>query len=290
MIQSKGRIMGNIKGSRRTDDNVHSQKDYDDTRSMTIIGIIVVTIIIGIIGIIGFSIWRSNQPITVSATPSFVASDGAIVITKNGIARNGRKYDNVTTGKTTKVVSDYQDFLCPGCAAVNQEIATPLKTYIRNGSIILKQYPISILDRLSNSTEYSTRLAAMAYRVAELDPDHYLDFVDLMFSDEVQPDEENFKNITDSQLVKYAIKAGLSKSDAKKSIDGKYTDYVTATTKTITADTSLWRDSGNGEKVFMTPIVRVNGKDLDYSSNTDFGTQLAKRLGVTKVKDGDGTD
>jgi protein-disulfide isomerase len=209
-----------------------------------------------------------------------------VVITKNGVQKDGKKYDSQNTNN---VVRDYQDFLCPGCGSVNRMLGTPFRTYLKNGDMILKDYPISILDNISQGDKYSTRVAAMAYRIAELDPEHYLDFVDFMFSEKIQPDEQDFKNISDEKLESYAIKLGLSKENAKKAVDGKYTDYVTSNTKKITADTSLWRTGASGTKQFMTPIVIVNNKSLDFDQPDTLGPQLAKAIGVDKtVSDGDG--
>ena len=262
-------------------------RQEQEAKQLTRIGIIVVAVIIVIIAAAGFAIWKGSQPVQVAHTPSFTTSDGAVVITKDGVQRNGSEYDH---DNTNNVVRDYQDFLCPGCGSVNRMLGTPMKSYLKSGDMILKDYPISILDNISQGKKYSTRVAAMAYRVAELDPEHYLDFVDLMFSESVQPHESDFKNITDAQLEKYAMKAGLSASNARKSVDGKYTDYVTSNTKKIVDDTSLWRTGANGTKQFMTPIVIVNNKSLDFDSDTDLGRQLATALGVkTVATDGDGT-
>lgn len=268
--------------------NVKPQQPEEvNGRLLTMVGAGVVAFVLVLIAVIVFAIWHGNQPVEVKDTPSFVTSDGAVVITKEGVQKDGKKYDSQNTNN---VVRDYQDFLCPGCGSVNRMLGTPFRTYLKNGDMILKDYPISILDNASQGNKYSTRVAAMAYRVAELDPEHYLDFVDFMFSEKIQPDEQDFKNISDEKLESYAVKLGLSKENAKKAVDGKYTDYVTSNTKKITADTSLWRTGASGTKQFMTPIVIVNNKSLDFDQPDTLGPQLAKAIGVDEaVSDGDGT-
>ena len=268
--------------------NVKPQQPEEvNGRLLTMVGAGVVAFVLVLIAVIVFAIWHGNQPVEVKDTPSFVTSDGAVVITKEGVQKDGKKYDSQNTNN---VVRDYQDFLCPGCGSVNRMLGTPFRTYLKNGDMILKDYPISILDNDSQGNKYSTRVAAMAYRIAELDPEHYLDFVDFMFSEKIQPDEQGFKNISDEKLESYAIKLGLSKENAKKAIDGKYADYVTSNTKKITADTSLWRTGLTGTKQFMTPIVMVNNKSLDFDQPDTLGPQLAKAIGVDKpVSNGDGT-
>lgn len=259
-------------------------------KSYTMLGVCAIVIIVLIIAAAVFGLSRNGKenddPGKAGNVPAFAGSDGAIVITKKGVLQDGKKYD----GKTRNgVVRDYQDFLCPGCGTVNRELGGPFRQYMDAGKMVLKQYPISILDRLSGSTEYSTRTAAMAYRVAELSPEHYLDWVDLMFSKKFQPDESNFKPVSDEELQKIAVKAGLSEDDAKKATDGKYRDYVKSVTAKALKDESLWRADETGKRQFMTPILFVNDTDVMAAENDDMGVLTAKLLGVPQAPEGDGT-
>lgn len=259
-------------------------------KSYTMLGVCAIVIILLIIAAAVFGLTRNGKenddPGKAGNVPAFAGSDGAIVITKNGVVQDGKKYD----GKTRNgVVRDYQDFLCPGCGTVNRELGGPFRQYMDAGKMVLKQYPISILDRLSDSTEYSTRTAAMAYRVAELSPEHYLDWVDLMFSKKFQPDESNFKPVSDDELQKLAVKAGLSENDAKKATDGKYRDYVKSVTAKALKDETLWRADETGKRQFMTPILFVNDTDVMAAENDDMGVLTAKLLGVPQAPEGDGT-
>lgn len=259
-------------------------------RTYTTLGVCACVAILLIIVAAFFGLSRggkeNDDPGKAEHVPAFAGSDGAIVITKHGVVQDGKKYDGRTKDG---IVRDYQDFLCPGCGTVNRELGGPFRQYMDEGKMVLKQYPISILDRLSDNTEYSTRTAAMAYRVAELDPEHYLDWVDVMFSKKVQPDESNFKPVSDSELQDLAVKAGLSRDDAKKATDGKYRDYVKSVTAKALKNESLWRADETGKRQFMTPILFVNDTDVMAAENEDMGVYTAKLLGVTQAPDGDGT-
>ena len=271
--------------------DVFKEMTPKERRKTTVLGVVSTVAVILVVILAVFAIGRGHGkddtgPTKPVQTPAFAGSDGAIVITGGGVV-DGAKYNGRNDAKT---VRDYQDFLCPGCGELNRELAGPFREYLADGSMILKQYPISILDRLSDGTEYSTRTAAMAYRVAELDPKHYLDWVDVMFSKGVQPDEETFRPVDDAELQKLAVKAGLSSDDAKKSTDGRYVEYVKTQTRRALKDESLWRADETGKRQFMTPILFVGDKDaLAADEDDDTGAVVSRLLGVTRVADGDGT-
>lgn len=279
---------------RNKDGKIHDidkEMTPDEQRKTTILGVVSTVVVVLVILLVVFAIGRGHgkddtDPAKTGPVPAFAGSDGAIVITGSGVDRNGKHYDG-NNGKN--IVRDYQDFLCPGCGSLNRELAEPFRQYLGEGKMVLKQYPISILDRLSDGTEYSTRTAAMAYRVAELDPDHYLDWVDIMFSEKVQPDEEKFKPVDDAHLQDLAVKAGLSRGDARKATDGKYREYVKAQTKRALKDESIWRADESGTRQFMTPILFVGDKDVLADGNDDMGSMVAQLLNVPQVQDGDGT-
>lgn len=257
-------------------------------RQLTLIGVITTVIIAFIIGIAIFAGWKSNQPKdTASNSPSFVTNTGAIVITKDGVDKNGSRWNDINSkDKNTinglPVLGNGQDPLCPGCGAIEREVGPTIKYWVTSGKLVYKQYPISILNRLSDNTEYSTRVAAAFYRMAEVAPEHYLDFVEIMYSNGVQPDESNFVNIEDSQIAKYAVKAGATPAQAKQVVDGKYREYVDNNSYNLSKDESLYRTGSDGAPTFMTPLVIINGKVVDDFSTNDFAKYLADNLDLKK--------
>lgn len=260
-----------------------------EQRSQQMIGMIAVGLIVLIIALSGFFIWKGHQPKTSDVVPSFVTSNGAIVITKNGIEQDGKKWDNVNSAKTNTinglpVLTNGQDPLCPGCGALEREIGSTIEYWVDNGKLVYKNWPISILNRLSNNTEYSTRVAAAFYRMAELEPDHYLDFVKIMYESGVQPNESAFKDIPDEKIAEYAEKAGASKDNARKVIDGKYKDYVDANSENLSKDESLYREA-SGTKTFMTPLLIINGEVLDDFNQDNMTSYIASQLGLEVPSD-----
>lgn len=220
------------------------------------------------------------------AKPSFVTSDGGIVLTKNGIDRNGRRWNKINSVKNNTinhrpVVAFYSEALCAGCGAVERETGDTVRKWLKNDKVVYKHYPITILDVLSGDDHYSTRVAAMLYRVAELgDAKTYLNFLSIIMSSEIQPKEAAFKNIPDEKFVEYAKKAGLPADKARKVIDGKYIMFAYYNTRNLTTNKSLWRTARDGSKAFMTPIVVTNGNLVNNFSARDFNTFLADRLKI----------
>lgn len=259
-------------------------------KQMTTIGVVFVIIIALIIGTIGFFIWKGSQPKTADMVPSFVTNKGAIVITKDGVDKNGARWNNINSQKENTinhlpVLGNGQDPLCPGCGAVEREIGKTVKYWVKEGKLVYKQYPISIMNRLSNGKNYSTRVSAAFYRMAEVAPEHYLDFVELMYDESVQPSESAFQDIPDEKLAEYAEKAGATKEQAQQVIDGKYKDYVDANSDNLSNDESLYRTGSDGTPTFMTPLVIVNGTVVDDFSTSDFTGWLADRLGLQVPSD-----
>lgn len=254
-------------------------------RQTTTIGVVFVVIIALIIGTIGFFIWKGNQPKTADVVPSFVDSKGAIVITKDGVDKNGSRWNNINSQKENTInglpiLGNGQDPLCPGCGAVEREIGNAVKYWVKTGKIVYKQYPIAILNRLSNGSNYSTRVSAAFYRMAEVAPEHYLDFVEIMYDESVQPKESSFQDIPDEKIAEYAEKAGATKEQAQQVVDGKYKDYVDANTDNLSNDESLFRTSSDGTKSFMTPLVLINGAVVNDFGADDFTSWLAGQLNV----------
>ena len=281
--------MANKKNARKkTNDEIKAENatQLKETRMYTLIGIATVVILAMITLLIGFVIWHGNQPKTASVSPSFTTSNGAIVIVNGKVDNNGKRWDNIdskdnNTINHLPVIVNGQDPLCPGCGALEREIGDTVEYWSEHNQVVYKQWPLSILDRLSNGARYSTRVAADFYRFAELDPNDYLKFVSIMYESGIQPSESAFVNIDDSKIQEYGKKAGLTDEQAKQLTDGKYQDFVEATTSNLSKDKSLWRDAGDGQSTFMTPLLVINGELVQSYDADDMTTYIANKIGLT---------
>jgi len=156
----------------------------------------------------------------------------------------------------------YIDFMCPVCNQFEQVYGAEIAGLVDDGSITLGIHPISILDRASNNTQYSTRSANAAYCVAVADADASLPFLQAMF--ENQP-AENSSGLTNSEILDIAAGVGVTGIDSCVN-DGTYAGFVTA----MTAETPIQP----GSQGIGTPTIAVNGEVIANSSLPEAG-QLA---------------
>ncbi|MFC4139629.1 MULTISPECIES: thioredoxin domain-containing protein [unclassified Microbacterium] len=205
------------------------------------IAVVVVLVVLG-----GVVVYLNNQA---TAPDAINQPQSSVVDEKSGA---------ITYGKGETTVDTYVDFMCPICGQFEDAYGAALQQAAADDKITLNLHPISILDRASQGTEFSTRSAASVYCVADANPDATLDYFNLLFKN--QP-AEGSTGLTDDQLADLAKQAGAEKA-ASCIKDGTYKGFVTEqTTK---------------HDVKGTPTVDINGKRLD---NKDIAAELAKILG-----------
>ncbi|MFE5407317.1 DsbA family protein [Microbacterium sp. NPDC056569] len=147
----------------------------------------------------------------------------------------------------------YIDFMCPVCNQFEQMYGAEIEGMVDDGSITLGIHPISILDRQSNGTQFSTRAASAAYCVAAADPDASLPFLQAMF--ENQPSEGS-SGLTNGEILDIASGVGVTGIDACVN-DGTYAGYVAA----MTEETPIQP----GSQGIGTPTIAVNGQVIANS-------------------------
>ncbi|WP_309129686.1 thioredoxin domain-containing protein [Microbacterium sp.] len=151
----------------------------------------------------------------------------------------------ISFGDGDDTVAVYVDFMCPICNDFEQQYGEALQQAAEDGKITLEYHPISILDRFSQGTEYSSRSAGAVFCVAEDAPDKTLKYMESLFTN--QP-AENTSGLTDDQLADYAKEVGADGA-ASCIADGTYSKWGVAQAKQ--------------HEIAGTPTVEVNGKRLD---------------------------
>jgi protein-disulfide isomerase len=181
------------------------------------------------------------------AKPSTAGDNGAIPIGATGTA--GEKPANGDV-----VVSVYLDYMCPYCHQFETANDAELATLRAAGGVVVEYHPISILDRLSSGTEYSTRGSNAAAVVADQAPDKFSAFNSALFAN--QP-AENSQGLTDAEIAKLAVTAGVPQTVVDQftvNVSGKswrtFAPYVSA----LTAQASVDLGASYG-----TPTVLING-------------------------------
>lgn len=201
---------------------------------------------------------QSNQPelADVELRPAGSTLSGGIPVGPDGVAGD-------TTGAAADAVTValYSDFMCPICAGFEQINGKTLADLRESGDIILEYHPVSILDRASEGTAYSTRSATAVALVAAEAPKFYVPFVDALF---VSQPKENTEGLTDAQIADIARQAGVPEEVAATIESSAYlgtgSDDVTTYGPWVRAATSqASKDLGQ----LGTPTIRLNGKTLD---------------------------
>ena len=203
---------------------------------------------------------------TTSATnPKNMASDG-ILFTGDGTAlspvstkalKAGAEpvaTDTKTTGAAVNIVT-YIDYACPICQTFEATNAEQITGWATSGEASLEIHPISILDRVSLGTKYSSRAANAAVCVANYEPDKYMAVNDALFA---QQPAENTSGLDTAALKTLVADAGADSEDVASCIGDKtFGDWVTAATDRVT-DGELASDTVT--EFVGTPTVLLNGR------------------------------
>lgn len=187
-------------------------------------------------------VWMNNR-----ATGPGDAPKADFVNAETGAIRIGDNEQNE--------LDEYVDFMCPICGQYFQIYGETVHGLVDDGKLTLNLHPISILDRASQGTKYSTRAANAMYCVADQSQDAVLPYLELLFSN--QPEEQS-EGLTDEKLATMADAAGAG--GAKACIDdGTYSRFVTK----ITEKTPIQP----GQEGIGTPTILLNGEFVSLTGD-----------------------
>lgn len=199
-----------------------------------------IAVVVVLVVVAGLVVWLNSAASGPGASP-----EGSNINSETGAIAFGEGSDTMDT---------YIDFMCPVCNQFEQTYGSEISSLVDDGTITLNVHPISILDRASQGTKYSTRAASAMYCVAVADPDKALGFMQAMYTN--QP-AENSSGLTDAQIIAIAESAGVT--DAADCINaGRYMKYVTSMTPKTPAAPGA---SGIG-----TPTIAINGTVIANTS------------------------
>lgn len=170
----------------------------------------VVVVIVAIGGIVWWGNAKADDPGALPQSSNIDTDTGAIVF-----------------GDGPDVVKTYVDFMCPYCGQFEASEGDTVKQLLADGRITLEVHPVSILDRLSQGTQYSSRSAAAMFAVAKADPANAYAFLQAMFA--AQPAESS-TGLTDDEIIGIARSAGVDvTSDLESAItSGEYISFAQA--------------------------------------------------------------
>jgi protein-disulfide isomerase len=211
---------------------VEQQKAAERRRRVTVWTSVAVVAVLLIAGLIGWGVLSSQEDDTSGAlaTPSVAVDEGTAFA--------------VGTGPVT--VDIYEDFMCPICHEFEQQTGPAIAQMVTDKKVTVRYHPVSILDRASNGTEYSTRSAGAAAAAAV--DGKFTEYHEVLFAN--QP-AEGSDGLTDAKLIELGRSVGLGDSFAEAVTQKTYANWATRTTETFS------RRGFDG-----TPTIVVNGKQV----------------------------
>jgi protein-disulfide isomerase len=218
--------------------------------------------LLAIFGVVALVLINANKP--EGPGPQNMASDGIVLlggedgmraIETDAIEAGGKPTPtDVDDLEVPLLITTYIDYRCPFCNEFEVANGPAIEQLVESGIAAVEVHPISILDRVSAGTKYSTRSANAAACVANYEPDSFLAVNAALFAS--QPPEET-TGLTNDEIAAIVEGAGVDSADVESCIkDERFTSWVTAATNRALADESLQDENGN----FGTPRVLVNGQ------------------------------
>lgn len=230
-------------------EQMRKEREKADRKQRNLITVGIVVIVVALIALGGYgisSISKDNEKATDLTTPANVNKNFGIEYTPE-----------VATGKApaTKPVNVilYEDFLCPGCGALEQTAGSFLSAAVAKGEISIEYRPYAFLTN-SSTNEYSQRAWNAATCVTDTGGvKAFKAYHDILFAN--QPAEGGAGPEND-KLIGWAKEAGVTGIDA----------CVNKQTFTPWVEAAL--EQGKKDGVSGTPTMRINGKNVEGAGNT----------------------
>jgi protein-disulfide isomerase len=215
---------------------------------------------LAVVGIIALILTTTLKP--AGPGPLNMASDG-IQINKGGVATETvalrADQDPIPTERDEDAgevnIQIYADYLCPICGVFEETNMEYIESLLANGGTTVDIHPITILDRLSQGTKYSTRAVNAVACVANYSPDQTFAFHKSLFTK--QP-AENTGGLSDEELIGLAKGSGVQQADKVATCieDQEFKSWVNASSnRALTGPIP----NSDIEKIEGTPTIIVNG-------------------------------
>jgi protein-disulfide isomerase len=241
----------------------------------------VVAGIIVVVAVIGLVIWSAIP--SPGPRPANMASDGILLQAKldaNGVPTgdieavlnkalpDGAEPITTTENPDLLNIVVYVDYQCPVCKNFNIANSPIIRDRVASGAATVEIHPISILDRVSMGSRYSSRAANAAACVATYDPNKFLNFDDAMFTN--QP-EEGTSGLDNAALKEIVKSVGADRqAEIGTCIDNEtFKSWVTSSWNRVKDAPAL---PNTTDVVFGgTPTVIVNGTQFSFNTDPETG-------------------
>ncbi len=247
------------------------KRDQARQRTIAISALVVGLVVVGVL--VAVILGQGKTPASAQVTPAFATAQAGVVFDENGTVTPPADQETTAADGTVTawpvnssdkvVVSVYFDFMCPYCGQFETTVGPTLDALVKSGDILLDSHPVSILDRASSGTAFSTRSAAAAWEIAEKAPEQYSAFVEAMMG---QQPAENTTGLSAAQIESIATGVGVPADVAAALGDGTYEWWAAQATDQAS------KDLGS----LSTPTVLINGVKLDPSTTNYFDPATLK--------------
>ncbi|MGV0627071.1 DsbA family protein [Mycolicibacter minnesotensis] len=223
----------------------------DDKRNLAMqIGLVAIVVIFAV-GLIGYIVLSKEDKKSETAGEAIRVTSSKLV-TKEG------------TDEPKAVLTFYEDFLCPACGHVERMLGPTVGRLIDSGAIAADYHLVSILNQ-PQFDKYSLRAGAAAYCVADESNDAFRRFHTALFTEQLQPSEQDFEFPDNNRLIEVARQAGAGGSVPACINSGKYLKMVGGM-------------AAAGE-IRGTPTLRINGEDYSPSTPQDLVAKIREIVG-----------
>lgn len=207
-----------------------------------LISIAVVAVVVALIALGGYAVTAAGKD-----------SAGELVTPQHANDDFGIVYSADVAGAKPVRVTLYEDFLCPGCAALEASVGSFLDDAVASGQIEIEYRPFAFLTTRSTN-EYSQRAWNAAACVLDTGGvTAFKSFHDILFANQPQ---EGTAGPDDDRLIAFAKQAGVTGVDACVK-DQTFTPWV---------EEALAQGEDDG--VRSTPTLLVDGKAVQGAGGT----------------------
>lgn len=159
----------------------------------------------------------------------------------------------------------YQDYICPGCKAFEENFSSEISKMINDGSAVVEYRTVSFLDSMSSGTNYSSRAANVSYCVLDAAPESFFAFNALLYAN--QPAEMS-RGLTNADMIKLAGSLGIDKSKLESCVkDGTYRGFVADNNKAALKI-----------PIAGTPTIMINDVEWDKQGSLYDAVEKARTL------------
>jgi protein-disulfide isomerase len=233
---------------------VEQQKAADRRRRVTLWTTVSVVIVLVIAGLVGWSQFSNQQ-----------STNAAKLVTPTVAVDQGTAFK---VGAGPVQVDLYEDFQCPICNEFEHSTGATVSQLVSQNKITVLYHPVSILDRESNGTEYSTRSAGAAAAAAE--GGKFIQYHNALYQN--QP-AEGSDGLTNAQLIDLGKTVGLGTTFANAVNAQTYDSWAAKATDTFSAR------GYNGTPTILVAGKVVQGPNQSLPTTAEFTQAVTQAAG-----------